>query len=146
MRAGVVETVKEGDSKAPSFSRDLCEIPAMPRVKKKTVPRYVPTTSPLVLPSVPPPLSPFHIVASSLWKWKWLEPRRSAAGNLPLSEAFSGGTGKKERPRRTDLSRPALEVICRDTVINANRKIAGTTGCGLEERGRRRAVRNFFAT
>jgi len=32
MRAGVVETVKEGNSKAPSFSRDLCEIPARCRV------------------------------------------------------------------------------------------------------------------
>lgn len=64
--------------------------------------------------------------AASLHRWK--------------SPVFRG-TGKKERSRGTDLDRPALEVICRDTVINANRKIAGMTGLGGEEK---RWVWNFL--
>lgn len=120
--------MKEGDSKAPSFSRDLCEIPAMPRVKKKTALAMCQPLLPLRSPS---PFPPFFVAshlkmemagAASLHRWK--------------SPVFRG-TEKKERPRRTDLDRPALEVICRDTVINANRKIAGMTGLEGRRRGGR---------
>lgn len=72
VRGVVVETVKEGGSKAPGFSRDLCEIPAMPRVKKKTALRC----ANLYLYSFPRssfiPLFPSSLRVV-LWKWKWLE-------------------------------------------------------------------------
>lgn len=60
VRGAMVETVKEGGSKAPGFSRDLCEIPAMPRVKKKTALRcanlYLYSRHPLTLRSSRCPL------------------------------------------------------------------------------------------
>lgn len=133
MRGVAVETVKEGGSKAPGFSRDLCEIPAMPRVKKKTALRCVPIpTRPLTLPPyLPPPLSSLRVV---VWKWKWPGRIVPPVGNLPLSEAFSDGTVKRTAIYTGELTPTGSrlpEVICRDTVINANRKIAGTIGRGL---------------
>lgn len=59
----MVETVKEGGSKAPGFSRDLCEIPTMPRVKKKTALRCVPTPTRVVL--LTPRSSRCHLIAAS---------------------------------------------------------------------------------
>lgn len=90
VRGAAVETVKEGGSKAPGFSRDLCEIPAMPRVKKKTALR--PVCQPLLASSSPRP-SPRRATPASLrvvvWKWKWPGRIVPPLENLPLSEAFS---------------------------------------------------------
>lgn len=96
MRGAMVETVKEGGSKAPGFSRDLCEIPAMPRVKKKTALRCAnlhlyscrsPRSS--FIPAVPPP--PPFVAASRRLEMEMAGAHRSAVGNLSLSEAFSEG-------------------------------------------------------
>jgi len=72
-------------------SRDLCEIPTMPHVKKKTALRCVPTpySRPLLLASRS---SRCHlIVASRRLEMEMAGAHRSAVGNLSLLKAFSEG-------------------------------------------------------
>lgn len=89
MRGAADETVKEGGSKAQGFSRDLCEIPAMPRVKKKTALRRAPTPTRVVVPSPFAPPRCLLIVASR--RHLEMEMAEAPLENLPLSEAFSKG-------------------------------------------------------
>lgn len=97
----VVETMKESGSKAPGFWRDLCEIPAMLRVKKKTAPRCVPALEPRD-PRTPPGSPSFA--------------RRESSGNgngrdasfrcwrSPAFRSIFRGTGK--RTARKNWPRP----------------------------------------
>lgn len=133
VRGAMVETVKEGGSKAPGFSRDLCEIPAMPRVKKKTALRCANLhlyscrpPRPSLIPAVPPP-SPHRCCESSSGNGNG----RGAPFRRWKSLAFRGvfrGTVKRTAiyEQLTPTGSRLPEVICRDMVINANRKIAGT--------------------
>lgn len=62
--------------KPRGFSRDLCEIPAMPRVKKKTALRANPRPRPRLA------LHPLAASASRL-EMEIADAHRSAAGDLP---------------------------------------------------------------
>lgn len=97
VRGVAVETVKEGGSKAPGFSRDLCEIPAMPRVKKKTALRCVPIPTRVVL-SHPPPVPPAAplIAASRRLEMEMAGAHRSARWKSPAFRGIFRQHGKKD--------------------------------------------------
>lgn len=110
MRGAMVETVKEGGSKAPGFSRDLCEIPAMPRVKKKTALRCANLhlyscrpPRPSFIPAVP---SPF-VAASRRLEMEMTGAHRSAVGISRFQRHFPRDGKKDGYIRATDPDRLA---------------------------------------